>query len=357
MDDPKRAASSSVAQHTLSTGAEDDAFDAGFSGAEDEEVPALFSASSPAAGSRLSDDPPAVASHEEGASGAAADSHWTDELSSRVASYRRRRASIRGQAEPARPQLDLGFADREADETAEGAKPAGSRRQAILDRVLSTPVARTIDLSIPASPARRARSEVFEGSLAGETAPALAGRQAETNGAPAAQPAPGAVRPRKIARMEPIRLEQPGLQQQDTEPILVAAPLGPRLMAGVLDAAMLLLCAGIFVVIFLLVGGRLHLRPLTLAIAGLAAAIVTACYFGVFTAFTYSTPGQHAMGLTVRNLNGGDAPNFSRAMLRGLGYVLSASSLMLGFVWAFMDSDELTWQDHISGTFLTFADD
>jgi hypothetical protein len=38
--------------------------------------------------------------------------------------------------------------------------------------------------------------------------------------------------------------------------------------------------------------------------------------------------------------------------MRGLGYLISIVPLMLGFVWAVVDPEHLTWADKVSGTFL-----
>jgi len=36
-----------------------------------------------------------------------------------------------------------------------------------------------------------------------------------------------------------------------------------------------------------------------------------------------------------------------------LGYMLSAGTLFLGFLWAIWDEDALTWHDRLSRTYLT----
>jgi hypothetical protein len=38
---------------------------------------------------------------------------------------------------------------------------------------------------------------------------------------------------------------------------------------------------------------------------------------------------------------------------RAFGVLVSLSALMLGFVWACVDSDSLTWHDRMSGTVIT----
>jgi hypothetical protein len=41
---------------------------------------------------------------------------------------------------------------------------------------------------------------------------------------------------------------------------------------------------------------------------------------------------------------------------RAFGYLVSTGALLLGFVWALVDSDGFTWHDRMSGTFLAIAD-
>jgi uncharacterized RDD family membrane protein YckC len=43
-------------------------------------------------------------------------------------------------------------------------------------------------------------------------------------------------------------------------------------------------------------------------------------------------------------------------LLRASGYVLSAGTFFLGFLWAMWDEDELTWHDRISHTYLRSAE-
>jgi len=42
--------------------------------------------------------------------------------------------------------------------------------------------------------------------------------------------------------------------------------------------------------------------------------------------------------------------------LRAAGYLLSAGTLFLGFLWALWDEDGLTWHDRLSRTYLTAPD-
>src|SRR2546428_8845156 len=135
----------------------------------------------------------------------------------------------------------------------------------------------------------------------------------------------------------------------DEAPAVKAAPLGRRFWAAVADALVLLGGSGVFAAIFYGVGGRFSERPADLAVIGFILVLMTLVYFAAFTALVSSTPGLLLMGLEVRTVDGA-SPTATDSLLRALGYLVSASALMLGFVWALVDSDGLTWHDRMSGT-------
>jgi uncharacterized RDD family membrane protein YckC len=131
----------------------------------------------------------------------------------------------------------------------------------------------------------------------------------------------------------------------------LAGPLGHRFAAGILDLFVLVLAFGLFTIIFWESGGRLTWRPLDLSVMALAAAFFVLLYFGLFTGLAFATPGQSALALRVRTLEGG-IPDPTSALWRAFGYLVSAAALMLGFVWAVFDGDRLAWHDRMSGTCL-----
>jgi uncharacterized RDD family membrane protein YckC len=49
----------------------------------------------------------------------------------------------------------------------------------------------------------------------------------------------------------------------------------------------------------------------------------------------------------------GENPTAKQYFQRALGYMLSAGTLFLGFLWAIWDEDALTWHDRFSRTYLT----
>ncbi len=77
------------------------------------------------------------------------------------------------------------------------------------------------------------------------------------------------------------------------------------------------------------------------------------------TIFGGTTPGMMMRGLQVVNFSG-EPPTPRQMLLRSAGYLLSAGTVFLGFLWAMWDEDELTWHDRLSRTYLSatqsFAD-
>ena len=146
----------------------------------------------------------------------------------------------------------------------------------------------------------------------------------------------------------------PSAASQLEEEAFQVAALGPRFLAGMIDGLLLLLSAGLFAFIFRFAGGHLRLVPLNLAVLGVIATIFIWSYFGMFTALTATTPGLSWMGIEARNMEGWP-PDRRESLLRAFGYLVSLSAFLLGFFWALVDGESLTWHDRISGTFLTPA--
>ena len=139
---------------------------------------------------------------------------------------------------------------------------------------------------------------------------------------------------------------------------LFYAPVNRRLVAGLTDALILILGAALFGGIFWYSMTRFcnhgSLVPLNMAILGLIALIVIFAYFAIFTAFVSATPGLLWMGCEIRNLRG-EHPTLNESLWRAFGVLVSLSALMVGFIWAYVDSDNLTWHDRMSGTIITEA--
>ncbi len=265
----------------------------------------------------------------------AATPSWREELSQRVERFRRRRAHIRGTS-ASNANLEFDFDEAGAEE----ALPEEPGRQELhVDIELGGPIhARAEPATVDALEVERlGERDVVLGSSGSEVEesdldPSIERRPVEF----VLDPAPRQEEPEE----EPAPLELP------------LAPLGRRFWGGMIDLLVLIVAAGVFALIFWRAGGRMSMHPLNLIVVAFIAALLVCAYFGVFTALTSTTPGLLWMGIEVRSFKGGP-PTPRQAAWRAFGYLMSASALMLGFVWAVVDSDSLTWHDRMSDTFLT----
>ncbi len=151
--------------------------------------------------------------------------------------------------------------------------------------------------------------------------------------------------------MEDERKSQPGLHP--------VASIDDRRLAAVIDLFCLLFAYGGFLMLFGSLGGQFTLNKLSAAVYAATFAIVYLQYFALFTIFGGTTPGMMMRGLQVVSFSG-EPPTPRQMFLRSAGYILSAGTFFLGFLWAMWDEDELTWHDRLSRTHLsaaqTFAD-
>ena len=133
------------------------------------------------------------------------------------------------------------------------------------------------------------------------------------------------------------------------------ASIEERRLAGLIDAACLLFACGGFLALFGSLGGHFAFSKLSAAVYAASFAIVYLQYFSLFTVFGGTTPGMMLRGLRVVDF-GGEDPTPRQFLLRAAGYMLSAGTFFLGFLWSQWDEDELTWHDRISRTYLSSAD-
>lgn len=69
------------------------------------------------------------------------------------------------------------------------------------------------------------------------------------------------------------------------------------------------------------------------------------------------TPGKLALGLRVVDARTGKGITPGQAVVRYLGYFLSALPLGLGFIWAAWDPKKQTWHDKLAKTAVVFTTD
>jgi uncharacterized RDD family membrane protein YckC len=133
------------------------------------------------------------------------------------------------------------------------------------------------------------------------------------------------------------------------------APMDERRIAALIDGASLLFAYGGFLTLFGSLGGQFTFSKMSAAVYSIAFAIVYLQYFFLFTVFGGTTPGMMLRRLEVVVFSG-EEPAPRKLLLRASGYVLSAGTFFLGFLWAMWDEDELTWHDRISHTYLRSAE-
>jgi uncharacterized RDD family membrane protein YckC len=251
---------------------------------------------------------------------------WRGEVSQRLASYRARRA----RTAPNQDQSELPF------ERASGIPVPG--------------------INIAVTEASAPAADDFSFTLA-------IGRTANRPPAPEAQmfidvslpvdPASLSERPQSrqdAAAMEP----RPDTVQHHTGQYPVAA-IEERRIAGLIDAACLFFACGGFLALFGSLGGQFTFSKLSAAVYATSFAIVYLQYFALFTVFGGTTPGMMLRGLRVRAFSG-EEPSPRQLLSRAAGYMLSAGTFFLGFLWVQWDEDELTWHDRISRTYLSSSD-
>jgi uncharacterized RDD family membrane protein YckC len=161
---------------------------------------------------------------------------------------------------------------------------------------------------------------------------------------PAAAPLQQAI---TFPRMPP--LDQPAMLD------FPVASVQLRTMAALLDG--LVIAAG-YALLFgacYFTGGRVPLdvspRAFLGPVAG-AIAILPILYLYLFLTYSESTPGMQWIGLRLVDFDGRPA-TLRQRRLRVWGSVASMASILLGYLWATVDDEHLTWHDRMSETCLT----
>jgi uncharacterized RDD family membrane protein YckC len=137
------------------------------------------------------------------------------------------------------------------------------------------------------------------------------------------------------------------------------ASIDERRIAGLIDTGCLLFAYGGFLTLFGSLGGQFTFSKLSAVMCVATFVIVYLQYFALFTVFGGTTPGMMLRGLQVVSFSG-EPPTPRQMLWRSAGYMLSAGTFFMGFLWAIWDEDALTWHDRLSRTYLcpapTFAD-
>jgi uncharacterized RDD family membrane protein YckC len=153
--------------------------------------------------------------------------------------------------------------------------------------------------------------------------------------------------------MDPARLAEPEKRPGIDGPF-ESAPLARRLVASAIDGLIVGAAALFFAFIFWKVT---LFRPPRMQLLSLGAGIP--CLFWVvyqhlLIVYAGSTPGLRWARLRLTCFDGAPARRSLRRW-RVLASYLSAASLGMGYVWLFLDEDNLCWHDRITHTYLAAA--
>ena len=128
--------------------------------------------------------------------------------------------------------------------------------------------------------------------------------------------------------------------------------IAARFAADFIDLGIILLAYIPFMLLtYMQMPSGISLDRRVIGIYGAGYLLLTGVYFLLFMLSASQTPGMKTRELVAVSREG--APLEPKtACMRGLGYLISIVPLMLGFVWAVVDPEHLTWADKVSGTFL-----
>ncbi len=133
-----------------------------------------------------------------------------------------------------------------------------------------------------------------------------------------------------------------------------AASAWDRFLAAIVDFLIIVFVVAICLVPVIAMSRHmdwpLHLSPRSLLSCLIVAIVFALGYCFFFVSVSSKTLGMQWRHLTLLNFTG-QPPTLKESSLRTLGYLVSAGSLMLGFLWVLFDVDALAWHDRISRTY------
>jgi uncharacterized RDD family membrane protein YckC len=160
-------------------------------------------------------------------------------------------------------------------------------------------------------------------------------------------PALGGILIEPVAAVENDRI--PGLDVP-----LQSSSFSRRLLAGIVDVAVVAIALAVIAYIFFRIDGSLPLWRIAAESAAAVLALLWPAYQYAFLVFSKTTPGLWLAKLEVTRFDGAPASRSLRRW-RVLASLLSCASLGLGYAWCFLDEDRLSWHDRITRTHLGSA--
>lgn len=256
---------------------------------------------------------------------------WREELDRKIAGYREKSAA---------GQRGL-FDDPEEQDEEPRRKPAPAAREKTAPKPKLPPIreARHGDLPPPSRDAPTERSILPPPPIAKDW-------KSEARRVKPSEP----IRPPIVDKRAPLpdRRDKPGPQG---DPRDRAAPISLRLVATLMDVAVVALALGMFSGVCMAVSEGILGGEDSIKLIALAFVLLLAFYWIFYLRFLGRTAGMTWLGLRVLNFDG-QLPDESQRRARAFGTVLSAAALGIGFAWAAADEGRLTWHDRISKTFV-----
>ncbi len=146
--------------------------------------------------------------------------------------------------------------------------------------------------------------------------------------------------------------------QAEREPVVRYVGLATRVIAFVLDAALINLVAVVVEVGAALILSLLHLpnglKAVVIALGAAAYVLWTIAYFVAFWSTTGQTPGNRVMQIRVVRAGGGPLKPRA-ALVRCIGIVLAALPLFAGYVWILFDAKRRGFHDRLGRTLVIEA--
>ena len=129
-----------------------------------------------------------------------------------------------------------------------------------------------------------------------------------------------------------------------------------RIYAALLDCSIVIVAAAAFAWIgHKMLPDLVLTKPARLTAAALLF-LLWAIYQYLLVVYAGKTAGMRVAGTCLSTFKGRQ-PSFRHRRNRVLGLYLSTTSLAMGLLWAVVDVDSLCWHDRISGTYLTGRDE
>jgi uncharacterized RDD family membrane protein YckC len=132
------------------------------------------------------------------------------------------------------------------------------------------------------------------------------------------------------------------------------APLPQRLVSGLVDAGIVFIATGLFVLTFMEAAEEMPQSRMTLVCMLAAGLIFWLLFQYLFLTFQRATPGMNMAQLELCTFAGAATCSMEQQR-RALASTLSVCAIGLGFAWALVDEDRLGWHDRISGTHMRMA--